>query len=133
MTAGPSSSGSASWSGAGSTEQASIREIARALVGAWRGMAEAKVTLVSLGLADAAICVGRMLAAAILISVAGLFAWLLSVGLAIMWAVENGFNGYVVTLIAIGLHLAAAIAGVVYITRARRTLGVQLVRHLPPW
>lgn len=130
MITDPASVGSASLTDAGSGEQPGIIEVLRALFDSWRGAAEARLSLIALDLASAAISVGRLIAMAIVIGVIALIAWLISVGLAIVWAVENGFNGYLITLFAIGFHFAAVGSGLVWLNHQRQTLGAQLVRHL---
>lgn len=130
MAPDPSSAVSASLTDAGSSEQQGPLEIIRALLDAWRGMAEARLSLIWLDLAVAAVSVGRMIAIAIVVAVTALFTWLIAVALAIVWAMEHGFNGYFLTLCVIGVHLTAVFVGMAFINHLRRSLGAQLVRHL---
>ena len=93
-------------------------------------MAEARLSLIWLDLAVAAVSVGRMIAIAIVVAITALITWLIAVALAIVWAMEHGFNGYFLTLCVIGVHLTAVFVGMAFINHLRRSLGAQLVRHL---
>ncbi len=129
MAADPSSAELASLPDTGS-DQSSPIAIFRSLVGSWRGIAEARLSLAMLELVEAGISVSRLLVVALVVAMTVGITWLLCIALGVLWAIQNGYSGVGALAGVIGLHVCTVVLGLALISYQQRVLGARIVRHL---